>query len=97
MANSVSDTSLSHLSEFITAQMGLYFPRERWRDLERGIGYAAREFDFKDVESCIQWLVSSPLTKNQIEILASHLTVGETYFFREKKGFEILENTFFQN
>ena len=91
MANSVSDTSLSHLSEFVTVQMGLHFPRERWRDLERGIGYATREFDFKDVESCIQWLVSSPLTKNQIEILASHLTVGETYFFREKKGFEILE------
>ena len=52
---------------------------------------AAREFGFKDVESCIQWLVSSPLTENQIEILASHLTVGETYFFREKRSFEILE------
>lgn len=65
--------------------------RERWHDLERRLGSAAREFGFKDIEACIQWLMSAPLTKSQIEILASYLTVGETYFFREKKSFEILE------
>ncbi len=92
MAGRLSDILLSRLSKSVAAQMGLHFPRERWLDLERGIGSAAREFGFQDAESCIQWLVSSPLTKNQIEILASHLTVGETYFFREKKSFEILED-----
>lgn len=71
--------------------MGLRFPKERWRDLERGIRSAAPEFGFKDTPSCIHWLLSAPLTKSQIEILASHLTIGETYFFRDKKVFEILE------
>jgi len=70
--------------------MGLHFPRERWRELERGISSAAQEFDFQDAESCIKWLLSSSLTKNQIEILASHLTVGETYFFREMNSLEVL-------
>lgn len=87
----IPDFYLSHLSEFVAAQIGLHFPKERWRNLERGIFSAAREFGFKDAESCIQWLSSARLTKNQIEILASHLTVGETYFFREKKSFDILE------
>jgi chemotaxis protein methyltransferase CheR len=32
------------------------------------------------------------LTHTQIEVLASHLTVGETYFFREKKSLEALED-----
>ena len=50
-----------------------------------------REFGFRDMESCVRWLLSAPLTRNQIEILASHLTVGETYFFRDKKCFQILE------
>jgi len=58
---------------------------------ERGIAGAASEFGMADVESCIRWLVSTPLTRDQIEILASHLTVGETYFFREKRSFEVLE------
>ena len=82
---------VSELSELIAAQMGLHFPQERWRDLERGVGSAAREFGFPDAESCGRWLLSSPLTRSQVETLASHLTVGETYFFRDIKSFEVLE------
>lgn len=82
---------LSQFSEFVTAQMGLHFPRAKWHSLEIGIASAAQEFGFKNPESCLQWILSAPLTKDLISILASHLTVGETYFFREEKVFETLE------
>ncbi|MFH0812576.1 MAG: CheR family methyltransferase [Pseudomonadota bacterium] len=95
MGKSISPILLSRLSEFMAEQMGLHFPRERWPDLERGICAAAREFNFDDMESCLQWLTSSHLQKSQVEILASHLTVGETYFFREKRTFGILEGHIF--
>ena len=95
MTASVSDILFSRLSKLIAARMGLYFPRERRRDLERGIRSAAGEFGFKDVEPCIRWLLSSSLTKKQIKVLAAHLTIGETYFFREKEVFEVLEGRVF--
>ena len=38
-----------------------------------------------------KWLASSNPTPAQIRILASHLTVGETYFFRERASFQALE------
>ncbi len=82
---------LMQASEFVSETLGLYFPKERWNDLQRGIASASREFDFKRPEDCIRWLTSSSLQKKEIEILASHLTVGETYFFREKKSFQLLE------
>ncbi|MBI2986298.1 MAG: tetratricopeptide repeat protein [Deltaproteobacteria bacterium] len=91
MAERLSETQLAQLSEFVAERMGFYFPRERWPDLERGMRSVARAFDFEDTESCIRWLVSSPVTQNQIETLASHLTVGETYFFRERQSFQILK------
>lgn len=91
MTARISNNTLSGFSEFIAAHMGLHFPKENWDKLENGIRSAAPELGFKSAESCIQWLQSSSLTKKQIEILASHLTVGETYFFREQKSFEILE------
>jgi chemotaxis protein methyltransferase CheR len=91
MIATISPTLLVRLADFVTAQLGLSFPMKRWRDLERGIAAAAREFGFGREEACIEWLLSSSLTRNQVEILASHLTVGETYFFREKKSFEVLE------
>jgi chemotaxis protein methyltransferase CheR len=91
MNSNLSDNLLSELSEFIVSKIGLHFSKDRWRDLERGIGSVALEFGFDNPETYVQQLLSSPLTRYQIEILASHLTVGETYFFREKKIFGILE------
>lgn len=87
----LSEILLSRLSDFIANHIGLYFPEARWRDLERGIHSAAREFGFDSAEACIRWLMSAPLTRPQIEVLASHLTVGETYFLRDRKTFTALE------
>ncbi|MBX9811299.1 MAG: chemotaxis protein CheR [Burkholderiales bacterium] len=91
----LQDSLLSRLSDSLIAQMGLHFPRERWGDLERGIAAAAHGFGFTETQSCLRWLVAAPLTRNQIEILAGHLTVGETYFFRDKRSFEVLEEHVF--
>jgi chemotaxis protein methyltransferase CheR len=80
----------AQLSEMIAERMGLHFPPERWADLERGLVGAAKEFGLADVMACVDWLLSAALTKAQLEVLASQLTVGETYFFREKKTFDVL-------
>ncbi|MDD5299984.1 MAG: chemotaxis protein CheR [Gallionella sp.] len=84
------DSLSSSLSELVAIRTGLHFPPERWGDLERGIAAAAPDFNFKDSESCARWLLSAPLTRRMNEVLASHLSVGETYFFREKQTLEIL-------
>lgn len=91
MRCALPDALLSGLSDFVAARIGLHFPQERWRDLERGLVAATPELGQPDAESCVRWLLSAALTRSHIEILASHLTIGETYFFREKKGLEILE------
>jgi chemotaxis protein methyltransferase CheR len=91
MRPTLSSSLLSRLSELVAAQTGLNFPQERWGDLERGIAAAAPDFNFPDRESCAHWLLSVPLTRHMNEILASHLSVGETYFFREKQSLEIFE------
>ena len=91
MPRALPDPLLSNLSELLAARIGLHFPKERWGDLERGIVAAAPAFGMANAEACAHRLLSAPLTHNQVEILASHLTVGETYFFREKRSFEVLE------
>ena len=91
MRPALSDSLMLRLSEFLAAQVGLHFPQQRWGDLARGIAAAARDLGMPDAESCARWLPGAPLTRKEIEILASHLTVGETYFFRDRKTFEILE------
>ncbi|MHB8881012.1 MAG: CheR family methyltransferase [Thermodesulfovibrionales bacterium] len=91
MGTTIPDNVLSTFSRFVESNMGLSFPKEKWSDLERGIRSAASEFSAGDAESCVKWLMSARLSKGQVETLASHLTVGETYFFRDRKCFDILE------
>ena len=88
-------TPWAQVSEFIAEHMGLHFSPERLPDLQRGLAEAAHEFGFDDVAACIDWLLSGPPTRTQLQVLASHLTVGETYFFRDKKAFDVLASRVF--
>ena len=92
MTAKVSETLLAELSDFVGSRLGLHFPREGWNDLERGARAASRECAFRnDLERFIGRMLSSALTQNELERLASYLTVGETYFFREKSSLEVFE------
>lgn len=83
----------ARLSELIAEATALHFPRERWSELQHRVARAADEFGFADTAACVGWLVSGPLSARQVEVLARHLTVGETYFFREGRTLEVFANT----
>lgn len=76
---------------FLSGQMGLFFPKEKWKDLEKKLLLISHSFGFKDSVSCMEWLMMKPLTIEQTIILAFHLTIGETYFFRNPALFSALE------
>lgn len=91
MAKQANFSALEQFSVFIARHLGLHFPRERWDDLQRGIASACADLGFESPDHCVDKLLARPLTREQLEILASHLTIGETYFFREKSSFDALE------
>lgn len=83
---------LGELSERVAAQMGLHFPKERWRDLEMGIQSAARDAGVADAVRYARDLLAARLGKQQIAELAKALTIGETYFFRDPRGLQVLND-----
>jgi chemotaxis protein methyltransferase CheR len=85
------EAMLRALSEVLEGRMGLHFPEHRWRDLEKGFVAATQELGCASPRECLDRLLSADLSKPQIEILASRLTIGETYFFRDRKVFAALE------
>ena len=90
MNRDLTDIELSMVCEIIASRMGLHFPVERWAMLRRNLVLAAREFGFHDMDRLIQWLLSASLNREQMEILAAHLTISETYFWREPQVFSAL-------
>jgi chemotaxis protein methyltransferase CheR len=90
MKGTLTDSELSMISEVIASRMGLHFPVERWTLLSRNLASAAREFGYNNMTGFIQWLLSAQLNNGQMEILAAHLTISETYFWREPQVFTTL-------
>jgi chemotaxis protein methyltransferase CheR len=90
MNRNLTDAELARVCEMIASLMGLHFPVGRRPMLSRNLVLAARTFGFQNMSGFIQWLSSAPLDKENIEILAAHLTISETYFWREPKVFTAL-------
>src|SRR5690348_4228331 len=82
---------LARLSAKIAADTGLDFPRERWADLERNVNRAAREWGSRDPLHFIETYVNNCAPAPAIDILIDHLTVSETYFFRDQVSFELIQ------
>ncbi len=84
-------TLLGDASRLLGELTGLHFPEARWADLSRGLTAAANEFGFDSPRACVDWLASGRVRPEEIETLAGHLTVGETYFLRDAASFAGLE------
>lgn len=89
-------TGINTLRDRIAEIMGLYFAEGRLKDLETGLINAARELSINtDHESLKKWLFKTNITKNELNVLATHLTIGETYFFREQVGLDFFKEKIF--
>lgn len=89
-ADAVRAPRWDQLSELIAARTGLHFPPERHGDLQRAIREAAPEFGCSDGDTCADRLLGATLSAEELRKLARHLTIGETYFFREHPSFNAL-------
>ncbi len=91
MKHHISNITLSKLSRIISERTALHFPEDVWSDLANKLYPAIKEFGYDNFEEFASYLESASLTIDQIEILAGHLTIGETYFWREPQSFDALE------
>lgn len=88
----IHDEALDKISNVIALRLGLNFPPERWADLERSLITTLNQTNLSSNEF-ISLLTNNSLSRKQLDILAGNLTIGETYFFRDKKFYEALEET----
>lgn len=90
MHRELGEQTLQAVGDRLSHQMGLSFPENRLSDLERGLVSASVEMDLDGAGECADLILSKDLSRAQIETLAVHLTVGETYFFRDPSSFDLL-------
>lgn len=84
---------LQHISLTVAAKLGWDFRENRLADLKRGLLATARESGIGETTAEINdWLEKITWNQHELDTLASHLTVGETYFFREKPWLDVFRH-----
>ncbi len=87
----VAESLLPRFSGYVARHLGLRFPRSQWPELLRAADAIACEGGVAGAAACMEGVMAAAPTRAAIEQLARHLTIGETYFFREPALFDALE------
>ncbi len=73
-------------------QFGIYFGINQWPDFEKKFISASNSLNYKQWEVLLQALIAGNISEKQTDLIIDHLTVGETYFFREKTGLSVFKD-----
>lgn len=87
----LSDDLCLQAQTLIASRLGLDFSKGRQADLKRGLVQACRTSSVSAPETYLAWLATLPDENTEWRRLVGYLTVGETYFFRDRALFEALE------
>lgn len=92
MQPTLPESLLLAFGKFVEDRIGLHLPAGRLMDLERGLKAASHEMGWTDTEAFTRHLLDATPCKELQDMLAAHLTIGETYFYRDPRAFEVFEN-----
>ncbi len=92
----VAPARLGHLTEaesslyceFLLTHSGLHFERRNLKPLERGITSRMAALQFASYRDYFEYLTEYRESRQELQKLLQHLTVGETFFFRYRAHFD---------
>ncbi len=87
--------SIHNLAKLIESSMGLAYQANRVEEFSRHLREAVQTLGYADIDSFNSkvTLFGGKFTPDERKVLASHLTVNETYFFREKPAINMFCKT----
>lgn len=74
---------LKDFSAYLDKYLGLYYPNHAWEGIRKKIPEIASSFGYRDPISWLRVVLTEPVNDERINGIAHHLTIGETYFFRD--------------
>jgi chemotaxis protein methyltransferase CheR len=92
MSDVLDEAAIGTIRDFILANTGILFDDRHTHDLCRHIASACTDLKIP-LETCVQQVNDSSFQVRFLEILVNYITIGETYFFRDKNLFLFLRDS----
>jgi len=87
----IQSEKVNQLATLVHDRMGLHFSGHKKKSLLKGVELSAEQLSYSSMDSFVDYLLVNKWNKKIIETLAAELTIGETYFFRHRKIFDMVE------
>lgn len=92
-SNVLTDQQYIKFRNLINERLGLHFPSKKRRDLERAIMGAFSQSTTSSLDEYCDLLAIASKDNREMQRLVALATVGETYFYRDRKQFDLLRTT----
>lgn len=92
MIDVLDEAAVGIIRDFILAHTGILFDDRHTHDLCRHITSACTDLKIPP-ETCVQQVNDSSFQVRFLEVLVKYITIGETYFFRDKNLFLYLRDS----
>jgi chemotaxis protein methyltransferase CheR len=87
------EENMDIINQKLNALVGLHFAESQWKNLENNVKLSFKALNLNySPEGFVSWISQTKIPSKELEILANHLTIGETYFFREKIALNLLQD-----
>lgn len=75
----------------IERTIGISLSVDEHGDFERRMSYVAEDLKSNSLEQCLETILRQSLSGSILSIVTRHVTVGDTYFFRDRSLYTLLE------
>jgi len=96
MKSEIPEYLSDELGRFIATHTGLHFPPKKRRTMLKGVSAAAEAMGAGNMTDFIVNLLNAPPSREALDTLVKYLTIGETFFLRDKPLFQILRDDIFR-
>ena len=83
---------IRQFSDYLSTTLGFHYHEDKVAELKADLPEISRKLGFISVEECLSTIMQNQLPPEKVNQLASIITIGETYFFRDTSLFSSLRN-----
>ena len=89
-SHDLDPAQLAEFGRIAEERMGWSLASSSPRHLEHALRSMAEHLRLADAGACLDWLTAPAWTAEKADSCARFMTVGETYFFREQRAFDLI-------
>ena len=91
------DAKIELFNDYLSDRIGIHYSTTRMGQLKNDMVKITSILGFASANACIDYILNIGLNDEELNKVATHLSIGETYFFRDRLQYKLIEDEILPN